>query len=86
MAYVATIDVYMETFVCHDMWHMLLQMIRLSQHVIYVATDDLSVVTFVAYVATANEYIATFVCHNMWHILLQVICLSQHGSYVATDD
>ena len=86
MAYVATADVYIATFFCHDMWHMLLQMIRLSTHVAYVAKDDSSLATFVAYVATADAYIATCVCHNLWHMLLQMIHLSQYVAYVAADD
>ena len=85
MAYVATADVYIATFFCHDMWHMFLQMIRLSTHVAYVAKDDSSLATFVAYVATADAYISTFVRHNMWNILVQMISLSQHMTYVATD-
>ena len=30
VAYVPTVDAYIATFICHDMWHMVLQMIRLS--------------------------------------------------------
>ena len=44
-SYVAKDDVYIATFVCHDMWHMFLQMIPMSQHMAYVDTDYSSITT-----------------------------------------
>ena len=72
VAYVATTDAYVATLVCHNMWHMLLQMI------LYYNMWHMSLYMII------SSNICGICCYS-WCVYHN-IRLSRHVTYVATDD